>query len=152
MVYEKNGDLLDCGADAICHQVNFAGAMGGGVALAIRQHVLMRRDYQQYVDECRAKGADLLGTVLALPGHDKQGNFVTVFNLFSQRANFQTDYTALLDCLTEVEDICARLNKTVALPYGMGCGIATGDWATVRRVIDKVFAHSPVLCTIVRKV
>lgn len=26
------GDLLNCGADIICHQTNFFGMMGGGVS------------------------------------------------------------------------------------------------------------------------
>jgi len=34
------GDLLNCGADIICHQTNFFGMMGGGVAAAIWNQLL----------------------------------------------------------------------------------------------------------------
>lgn len=34
------GDLLNCGADIICHQTNFFGMMGGGVAASIWNQLL----------------------------------------------------------------------------------------------------------------
>ena len=36
MVTFHNGNILDSGADYICHQVNCQGAMNSGVAKAIR--------------------------------------------------------------------------------------------------------------------
>ena len=35
MVHEMTGDLLSCDADYICHQTNFYGVMGAGVAASI---------------------------------------------------------------------------------------------------------------------
>ena len=37
MIEYCNGDILDSGADLICHQVNCQGAFGRGMAGAIRQ-------------------------------------------------------------------------------------------------------------------
>lgn len=30
-------------------------------------------------------------------------------------------------------------NLSVAIPYGIGCGIANGDWKEVYKIIEKVF-------------
>lgn len=48
MVREITGDLLSCDADVICHQVNYYGVMGGGIAAAIRRRVLTDSQYSNY--------------------------------------------------------------------------------------------------------
>ena len=40
MVHEMTGDLLSCDADYICHQTNFYGVMGAGVAASIHSKLL----------------------------------------------------------------------------------------------------------------
>ena len=30
-------------------------------------------------------------------------------------------------------------NLTIAIPYGMGCGIANGEWSKVSKIIEDVF-------------
>lgn len=47
------GDLLNCGADIICHQTNFFGMMGGGVAAAIWNQLLDQQDRHEYCSLCQ---------------------------------------------------------------------------------------------------
>lgn len=145
MIYETTGDLLEFSANIICHQVNYYGAMGGGIAYAIRRKVLSAADYQQYIDYCKF-GKTTLGDVQFLPRSDENSGIVA--NLFSQD-DFYTDYDALYSCLRKVELIARQLGFTVALPGNMGCGIAHGDWDEVRGIIQKVFGKSAVKLTIV---
>lgn len=49
MIKEIQSDLLTCGADIICHQVNFEGIMGGGVALSIRNKLLLENDLSERI-------------------------------------------------------------------------------------------------------
>ena len=59
MVEICNGDVLDSGADVICHQVNCRGVMGAGIARQIKKRYYWA--YEQYKARCnKYKGADLL--------------------------------------------------------------------------------------------
>lgn len=156
MIQEVTGDLLTCGADMICHQANFYGVMGAGVARSIWNKLLDTTARNAYCDLCRMHGCELLGTVQTLPFIRADGSSALVCNLFCQDDRVQDDgsltrYDCMRRCLEQVE-WNAKLHgqvKSVALPGGMGCGIAGGDWNTVRAVIEDVFGKSPVPCTIV---
>lgn len=46
----------------------------------------------------------------------------------------------LEQCLETVKEF-AKINKlSVAIPYGIGCGIANGDWNIVSKIIENVFS------------
>ena len=64
MVHEMTGDLLSCDADYICHQTNFYGVMGAGVAASIHSKLLSPAAYSVYQRLCRKMGRDLLGEVV----------------------------------------------------------------------------------------
>lgn len=159
MIQEIRGDLLTYGADIICHQANFYGVMGGGVALSIWNKLLNDDSRYVYQDLCCTQGRRLLGSVLALPFTYADGKPGEVFNLFCQDDRAQPDggitrYDCMYSCLKRVEGhaklhLGKRRLLSVALPGGMGCGIAGGDWPTVRGIIEEVFGDSPVSCTIV---
>lgn len=72
MVHEMTGDLLSCDADYICHQTNFYGVMGAGVAASIHSKLLSPAAYSVYQRLCRKMGRDLLGEVQYLPGTSKE--------------------------------------------------------------------------------
>ena len=58
MVHEMTGDLLSCDADYICHQTNFYGVMGAGVAASIHSKLLSPAAYSVYQRLCRKMGRD----------------------------------------------------------------------------------------------
>ena len=66
-----------------------------------------------------------------------KGKFI--MNMFSQKPNFNTDYDAMKIGLNEIKEYAKSYNLSIAIPYGIGCGIANGDWNTVYKIIDKVF-------------
>ena len=157
MIHEVKGDLTTYEADFICHQANYHGVMGGGVALAIWNKMLDRQARAAYQIHCAKKGASLLGTVQFVPAvqHTTDGDrMCIVYNLFCQADEVQEDggithYESMRDCLEQVERLARRSGRTVALPGYMGCGIAGGNWQRVRGIIEDVFGNSPVSCTIV---
>ena len=65
-----------------------------------------------------------------------------VVNLFGQngygRGERQTNYAALATALFSFFRDCAQKNQSaiVRLPYGLGCGLAGGDWDTVLEIIS----------------
>lgn len=155
MIYEITGDLLDAKSGIICHQTNYHGVMGAGVARAIADKILTTQQYNAYVNYCRQAGRTALGTVQFLgnaPG-------LVVANMFSQdEAKPQlngrydiTDYEAMAACFIRIKDMAEACNMTVHIPYRIGCGIAGGNWSLVRQLIYSVFSGSPVDVYIVKK-
>lgn len=153
MVKEIYGDLLTCGADILCHQVNYSGVMGAGVAWTIRDKLLNREQYQQYVDYCDSLKENAVGSVqyIKLSGTKP----CLLANCFSQLgwavSNSLTDYRAFRLCMENVEQTAEKKIYTVALPGYMGCGIAGGDWTKVHAIIVEAFRISSVPLTIVYK-
>lgn len=133
----KNGDILESGADVICHQVNCIGVMGAGLAKQIAdKYPDVYKTYKELV-ALSADPREMLGTIQLCPATESQ----TIANLFAQikpsRKGVQTDYEALKKCFEIVKGQCA--GKKVAIPYKIGCGLAGGDWRVVSQMIDDVF-------------
>ncbi len=162
MICEVSGNLITFGADLLCHQVNYHGVMGAGVALAIASKLLDQQQYGAYVNQCELFGRSALGTIqfLTVKRESADAPIQYVANLFCQDGYYQadgslTDYEAMRICLQQVERFalnCACVNGrplTVALPKMIGCGLAGGDWEKVMRIISRVFEASPVQLTIV---
>lgn len=139
MLKVVNGDLLtafDDGIPAIGHQVNCQGVMGAGLARQIRNHY--PKVYEQY--KMAYNGSpDLLGKIQPIL-IDKNK---TVVNLFAQdgygRNGLYTDYNALSECLSKLRNY---VDHNVALPFGLGAGLAGGDWNRIYNMIENIFANS----------
>ena len=127
VVIEEKGDALENWCQLLCHQVNLDGVMGGGIALQIAQKFPnVEKEYANYPKK-------ELGEVCFA----KTDKYV-IANCFSQTKGYDTDYNALRECLDKV---VAYLHKnslsTVAIPNHYGCGIAHGDWGTVRSIFEE---------------
>lgn len=62
-----------------------------------------------------------------------------IANMFSQKANFNTDYYNMEYALKNIKCFAKNNNYSIAMPYGIGCGIANGDWNKVYKIIEEVF-------------
>lgn len=149
MLTEITGDILNVKDGIICHQVNYYGSMGGGVAAAIAENILTDEQYADYVAYCKKAGRTALGTVqfLGCPGG------LIVANMFCQddalaRGAVEnqgiTDYDAMRRCLIHVRSMAALQGKRVYFPRNVGCGIAGGNWDMVRYIIMDVFDNASV--------
>lgn len=142
MVY-INGNLFDSKADVLCHQVNLFGVMGGGIAAEIRKR--FPSVYEEYKEQCEKINCtnyeDYLGTVLMVDTNKGRDQFIAncfCQNYFSEN-NCLTNYEKMEKCFYEIKDWMNHNNKyTVAFPYGIGCGIAGGNWGIVENIIQKV--------------
>lgn len=154
MLTEITGDLLSVRSGIICHQVNYYGVMGGGVAAAIADNILSAEQYAAYSLYCKQAGRTALGTVQFLgcaPG-------LVVANMFCQDEALArsggfciTDYELMRKCFTRVRNFAQIQNMTVYVPRNIGCGIAGGDWETVKQIMQDVFADSTVSAVIVSR-
>jgi len=132
-------DLLNAPTAAICHQVNCRGVMGAGVAKAIAERFPeVKTEYEKL---CRLRNSvqsqnELLGTVQRV---DISGGSRAVFNIFGQlnygRGVRHTDYDALTRAFVVLNRMC--IGKSVAFPYGFGCGLGGGNWMQVETLMLK---------------
>lgn len=152
------GDIFDSNADAILHQVNCQGVMGSGVAKQVREKYPFV--YQQYKEACDAGEelksrtrvkTPLLGYAQVCPKYNylfgDERDHQSIVNLFAQDkygydGKCYTDYTALQECLKDVNERFA--GKEVALPYLMACHRGGGDWNIVSKIIEETLTDCDV--------
>lgn len=149
MLIYKTGDLLNFPATYICQQVNCMGVMGAGLAkqIALRWPIVKER-YREYCKNIPLERR--LGKCQIIPVGDMIDMQKTqyVVNLFGQydfgrEDKLYTRYSALYAALRTLRKRI-RPNETVAFPYGIGCGLANGDWNTVGAAIDSAFSDMDV--------
>lgn len=153
MIKEIKGDLLTSGADILCHQTNYVGVMGGGIAHAIKTKLLTSEQYKEYQTYCRIHGSMALGAVqfICLNSHQYVANIFSQDDFYAKSKDTITDYGAMEKALIQVEKFASREDLTVAIPGYMGCGIAGGNWDRVYGIIERVFRRSQTNCMIVYK-
>ena len=141
MIKHIQCNIFDSGADVICHQVNCKGEMNSGIAKQVRERYPWV--YGTYKDECKYYEPDgLLGKALFCRIDETR----SVANLFAQAdygydGKCYTSYECLQSALKDVA--MTQENKTIAIPYLMGCHRGGGDWNKVNQIIEKVFADYP---------
>ncbi len=146
------------------HVANCFHTMGGGIARAIKE----RYPLVYNADKATVHGHDKLGTFsssgVALPSE-----FPMVFNLYAQMGignkghplDRNLQYDCLFDSLWKAYDkmlafwIEGRHKQMlkVALPHGIGCGLAGGNWNIVEKIIDEIDAvyQDSVITTLYKK-
>ncbi len=148
MVKELNGNILNSGADIICHQVNCQGAMGAGLAKQIRQR--WPKAYEDYIKFCGLSSPyDKLGKVKLTEA--ARGKYIA--HIFAQlnygrKRLCYTNYDALHHGFEYLARLQHEKGLRVALPYGIGCGLAGGDWGIVRSDIENIFGGTYADCEI----
>lgn len=127
------GDILSIERGIICHQVNCRRVARAGLALQIRNK------WPDWYDDYKQTPG-----VLGYIGTFDVTQELFVVNLYSQSSIGQqwtyTDYPALRVCLHKVRrfaDGMAGVVLPVYLPYGLGCGLAGGDWNIVSTIIEE---------------
>ena len=130
-----DGDLVKAkNIDVFVHQCNCFATMGAGIAkqIAMAYPEVKEADKQNF----KERGAyGQLGTILPVHCHD--GRFcVNMYSQFHYGKGKQTDYEAFSKCLRELTWFAKdRPKKIIGFPYGIGCGLAGGDWNIVSRMI-----------------
>lgn len=149
MIKETAGDLLECQANILCHQVNCQGVMGAGIARQIREKILTRNQFLRYKTLCSRYGSELLGHVLYLKVVPNKKYIANIFGQNECGNGIQTDYRALSLALQKVHNSAKKYGFSVAVPGYIGCGLAGGDWDYVlHSIIEPIFKNSIVELTI----
>ena len=146
MITIKTGDLLSATEDIIGHQVNCFGAAGGLAYHVFNKWPDAKNDYMHLVTRLKMKKA-LLG-MAQLTGQQKDGHIIAnIYGQYQPGADYRPD--ALEKALAMLGEEARTMNCSVALPYGISCGIAGGDWNEVLQIIERTMKD--VDCAIYRR-
>ena len=140
MVTFHNGNILDSGADIICHQVNCQGAMNSGVAKAIRE-----KWPQVYEEYSKLMHLEMLGHIQTVYLGEENGHSKGVINMFAQYTygydgRRYTSYDAFWACLGEIKKYI-NPEKTIAFPARIGCVRGGANWNVILTMIEEVLGE-----------
>lgn len=133
MLKFEKGDLVTGNYPVFCHQVNCKGVMGAGIAKQIRsKYPEVYFEYKTVCDNDRA--------ILGVCHFTRTSDHRVCVDMFAQddygRNKRYTDYKAFKACLRGIKLFLEAGNyDSVAFPYGIGCGLAGGDWYLVLGMI-----------------
>lgn len=139
MIKIVSGNILDSQEDCICHQVNCRGVMGAGVAKAISDKWPLVKALYTWNCKQQINPDELLGKIQAIKIDDSRSviNIYGQFDYGRDKNKRYTDYAALTKAF---DTIRVKFNgKSLAFPYGFGCGLANGDWKIVYEMIETYF-------------
>ena len=134
----KTGDLLAVPSGHIVHGCNAQGAMGAGVALAIRNK--WPDVFRLYADTHRTNGLHL-GDVLPVGVSPK----LVVWNAITQEffgppGQRYLSYDAVADCFLKISEGIQQygdVEQHLHIPT-IGARLAGGDWASISAIIRSV--------------
>lgn len=125
------GNLLDITDGVLIHQVNNKRVMGAGIAKPLR--ALYPQHYRDYMS------SDLtLGNIV--PTRINTEPFFGIIGMVAQdgygRDKQYTVYEGFISCLVKIKALYEK-NPSIKyyMPYGIGCGLAGGDWEVVSNLI-----------------
>ena len=140
MITYHNGDILESGADVICHQVNCMGVMGAGLAKQVAKR--WSAVYLRFQEVCMSNNPQVLLGRCQLDRVVCNDKYVQIVSMFAQndygRDKCYTNYEAVRSCMEYVKQ--QYVGKVIAIPYKIGCGLGGGDWNIVHQIIKDVFA------------
>lgn len=153
MVSFHAGNIIDSGADIICHQVNCQGAMNSGVAKAIRQRwPEVYTEYHQCAKDIDIGFGDMqlswehmLGHIQVVYLGEENGHSKGVINMFAQEGygydgRRYTSYDAFWSCLGEIKKYIVP-GKTIAFPARIGCVRGGANWNVILTMIEEVLGE-----------
>jgi len=146
--FEK-GDIVTGNYPIFCQQVNCKGVMGAGLAKQIKtKYSEVYNQYKMYCDVAS------LGKCDYVPTKDRR----ICINMFAQdgygRDKRYTDYDAFKECLEHISFFMKFRSKnkpSIAFPYGIGCGLAGGDWYIILGMLKDFAEKIPQDVIIVEK-
>jgi O-acetyl-ADP-ribose deacetylase (regulator of RNase III) len=143
-VYINQGNLLESDCNVIIHQANCQGVMGAGIA---KQIVNL---YPEVLDADRQYHLPIGSR--ARMGHTSHAwvggphGRLLVINLYGQFRYGKGVHTEHEAFRRGLHSVLRRMDKLgrgykIGMPFGIGCGLAGGDWPVIYNIIKEAAAE-----------
>ena len=144
-------DLVNSPVQIIAHQVNCRGVMDAGIAKQLAEKY--KGLYKGYLDSIKGRvdGPPLGKAYVYDCWYEAVGTKMSrkIINVFGQdaygRDGCYTNYDAVkrgfidgIDYIREDEDIRPWNQLTIGIPFGIGCGLAGGNWDDMKKVLEEL--------------
>ena len=138
----SDGNILDVKNGINCHQVNHKGVANAGLAKQIR--IKYPEFMEDYLKTCKKYSFEYIREYGVVSWH-QASPALYIASIFGQdgfgRDKIYTDYYSLKFGLQTVMRMSAFEKINVFIPYGIGCGLAGGNWDIVNGIINDVFKY-----------
>lgn len=157
MISYLNGDILNSKEEILIHSVNHKKRMGAGLALQIaRKYPRIMDKEESYMSMCATVPFSMIrkdGLVAWFYSEEDKKLIASIFGQENYGTDKQyTDYLSLGNGLETVRQIALGREFSVAIPFGLGCGLGGGDWKVVEDMIKRCFyAYSQIEVNIYKK-
>jgi O-acetyl-ADP-ribose deacetylase (regulator of RNase III) len=147
----ENGDILDTDATYIVHQCNAVTPQASGLAKAIFDKFEYANIYSSRRISRTPRSGEYPGNIVICGnGHDLRWVVNAIAQYYPGKPKFPTGKVDghearkryFKECLNKiaVEIIKPFKPKSIAFPYGIGCGLAGGNWNEYLQILD-LFAN-----------
>ena len=151
MLKFEKGNIVTGNYPIFCQQVNCKGVMGAGLAKQIKEkYPEVYNYYKPFCDD----GVAELGACNYIPTKDKRICICMYAQDGYGRNKRYTDYEAFKKCLEHIEFFMKfhpKNKPSIAFPYGIGCGLAGGDWYIILGMLKDFAEKIPQDVIIVEK-
>jgi O-acetyl-ADP-ribose deacetylase (regulator of RNase III) len=136
-----NGDLLECDAKYIVHQTNCITTLAAGIAKSI----FTKFPYSNiYENREITSEHDIPGTIKIKGNGTDQRYIIALFGQYypGNPDSHETECMRKWWFFTGLKEISKIQNiETIAFPYGIGCGLAGGNWSEYENILNNFSIH-----------
>jgi O-acetyl-ADP-ribose deacetylase (regulator of RNase III) len=145
-----NGSLLDATEDYIIHQCNCISTNAKALAESLFNKYPYANTYKY-----RTKYTCSIPGTISVMGNGQNERYI--INMYSQYypalPKYNNDNTEkriewFKECLNKISSIENIINKTIAMPYNIGCGAAGGDWNVYYNLIKEWCENNKIYVTL----
>ena len=150
----KTGDILDSKENVICHQCNLKAIFNEGLSVQLKKkYPNVENDTRIFVNMLNHIKEPLIGKYNTyhhtknIPERIEEVRMIA--NIFSQNADFTTNYKALESALDRLLKFCKDRKYTVAISAQYS--FENSDWGKVESIFKKVSNRHKIDVTIYRR-
>jgi len=136
-------DILDVQQGIIVHQIN-PFVMGAGLAMHIRRRYPKHyEDFKVWRSKYKEAPELALGQICITSYYEP----LYVVGMCAQKEygfakKEYTQYDAFKESLKNVDYLALKFNTKLYIPYGIGCGLAGGDWRAILFYIKEITPYA----------
>jgi O-acetyl-ADP-ribose deacetylase (regulator of RNase III) len=143
-----SGNILNTHCNIIVQSVNHKGVMGAGLAREIKtKYPDISSSYIHMCNTHNFRSIMRNGLVYFYTAIESDGSVKQIASVFGQESygidKRHTNYISLMNGIMWVLEYAESQGYSVAIPYGIGCGLGGGVWDIVILLLKDILVYYP---------